>query len=76
MIRDATLPLELSTHSVLDSSGLFGRHVHPNTVLVQHPSSASHLLTLDEVLLKDIGISRTDALAEGSQTILAMVTLS
>jgi uncharacterized protein YjiS (DUF1127 family) len=25
------------------------------------------LLTLDEVLLKDIGISRTDALAEGSK---------
>lgn len=67
MIRDATLPLKPSVirySMVLDYLvAAFTKIQCWYNIHLQRRA----LLTLDEVLLKDIGISRTDALAEGSK---------
>ncbi|MER2511935.1 MAG: DUF1127 domain-containing protein [Nitrosomonas ureae] len=67
MIRDATLPLK---PSVIRYSMVWGYLVAAFTQIrcwYNIHLQRRALLTLNEVLLKDIGISRTDALAEGSK---------
>ncbi len=67
MIHDATLPLKSSgvRYSIVRGYlvAAFTQIRCWNNVYRQRRA----LLTLDEVMLKDIGISRTDALAEGSK---------
>ena len=67
MIRDATLPLELSTtrYSIVQGYlvATFAKIRYWYNVYRQRRI----LLVLDDAILKDIGFSRTDALAEGSK---------
>ena len=67
MIRDATLPLELSTTRYSTVQGYLVATFTQIQCWYNIHLQRRTLLTLDEVLLKDIGISRTDALAEGSK---------
>jgi uncharacterized protein YjiS (DUF1127 family) len=67
MIRDATLPLKSPAIRYSVVRGYLVAAFTQIQCWYNIHLQRRTLLTLDEVFLKDIGISRTDALAEGSK---------
>lgn len=67
MIRDATLPLELSTTRYSTVQGYLVATFAKIRYWCNVYRQRRILLVLDDAILKDIGFSRTDALAEGSK---------